>query len=153
MRAVKQTAAHLRNGGAVLTFPAGEIEPDPGVYAGALQALERWTDSAGVFVRFAPETKIIPTFVRGVLWDKAVKHPLTRLKKDRFAREKLGAAFQLLAHIVFDKNPVDVTVQFARPVTVAEVGSTEAAAIHTCVIERMRALVQNPPSGEGIPAL
>ena len=83
---VKKVSAHLRAGGAVLTFPAGEIEPDPDVYPGALEALNGWTDSASVFVRFAPETQIVPLLVRNVLWDKAVKHPLTWLKRSRFDR-------------------------------------------------------------------
>ena len=35
MRAVRQVSAHLRSGGAALTFPAGKIEPDPDVHTGA----------------------------------------------------------------------------------------------------------------------
>jgi len=153
MGAVKKVAAHLRAGGAVLTFPAGEIEPDPDVYKGALKALDRWTDSAAVFVRFAPETKIVPVLVRNVLWDKAVKHPLTWFKRNRMEREALGAALQLLAHMLFDVRPVTVQVHFARPITVEEVGSTEAPAIHTVVLERMRGLLQNPPEAEGVSVL
>jgi hypothetical protein len=149
INAVKQTATHLRNGGAVLTFPAGQIEPDANVYAGARESLNAWTDSAGTFIRFAPQTKIVPAFVRGVLWDKAVTHPLTRLKKDRKEREKLGAAFQLLAHIMLDLNPVQITVQFAPPITVEEAGSTDVSVIHAKVIERMQTLVQHPPEGIG----
>ncbi len=150
MSAVKKAAAHLRNGGALLTFPAGEIEPDPDVYPGALQALTGWTDSAAVFVRFAPETQIVPALVRGVLWDKAVKHPLTIFKRERVERERLGAALQLLAYMLFDVRPVTVRVQFAKPVTVAEVGSSEVTAVHSAVLERMRGLLQNPPEGEGV---
>jgi 1-acyl-sn-glycerol-3-phosphate acyltransferase len=141
MSAVKKGAAHLRAGGALLTFPAGQIEPDAQVYPGALEALNGWTDSAGVFVRFAPETKIVPTFVSGVLWDQAVKFPLTRFKKDREEREKLGAAFQLLAHILFDARPLKVKIQFAKPITLDEVGSKEMAAIHAKIIERMQGLI------------
>jgi hypothetical protein len=151
--AVKKTAAHLRNGGAALTFPAGAIEPDADVYLGALESLADWTDSAGVFVRFAPETKIVPVFVRGVLWEKAVKHPLTRLKKDRLDREKMGAALQLLAHILFNARPLNVTVQFAAPITLDEIGSREIPAIHAKIIARMRALVQAAPDGAGVSAL
>ena len=92
MAAVRQAAAHLKAGGAALTFPAGKIEPDAAVYPGALEALQGWSESAGVFLRFAPQAKIIPTFVRGVLWERAVKHPLTRVKKTRDERERLGAA-------------------------------------------------------------
>lgn len=142
MRAVRQTAAHLKQGGAVLTFPAGQIEPDADVYDGAEDSLAGWTDSAGVFVRFAPETRIVPALVRGVLWDRAVRHPLVYLKRDRFGREKLGAAFQLLAHILFDVRPVDISVQFGAPVTVSGVGSSDAATLHAAVIEEMRGLLR-----------
>ena len=38
MRAVRRISAHLKNGSAALTFPAGEIEPDPTVYPGALDS-------------------------------------------------------------------------------------------------------------------
>jgi hypothetical protein len=141
MSAVRTASAHLKQGGAALTFPAGKIEPDADVYPGALESLGDWSESAGVFARFAPETKIVPTLVRGVLWDKAVKHPLTKMKKERFEREKLGAAFQLLAHILLDKRPLHVTVHFAKPLTLAEIGSTETAAIHAKVIERMQGLL------------
>lgn len=34
---IRQISAHLRNGGAALTFPAGEIEPDPDVHVGAVE--------------------------------------------------------------------------------------------------------------------
>jgi hypothetical protein len=144
MAAVRQAAAHLKAGGAALTFPAGKIEPDTAVYPGAREALQGWSESAGVFLRFAPETKIIPTFVRGVLWDRAVKHTLTRVKKTGEERERLGAAFQLLAHVVFEKRPLHVSVQFAPAVTLAEAGSTDSGAIHALVLERMRELVDAP---------
>ena len=122
MALVRQVSGHLRSGGAALTFPAGEIEPDANVYPGALEALDGWTDSVGVFVRMAPETAILPVLVRGVIWEKTAKHPLTRLKKTRVEREKLAAAFQLLAHVVFDRKPLDVTVQIGVPNHDCEVG-------------------------------
>jgi len=141
MGAVKKGASHVRVGGALLTFPAGQIEPDPQVYPGAIESLRGWTDSAGAFMRFAPHAKIVPVLVSGVLWDKAVKFPLTKIKKTRFDREKLGASFQLLAHILFDARPLKVKVQFAKPITCEEVGSLDAAAIHAKVIERMSGLI------------
>lgn len=147
--AVKRAATHLRNGGAVLTFPAGEIEPDPDVYSGAIEALGNWTDSAGVFLRFAPETKIAPVLVRRVLWDKAVKHPLTLIRSNRKDRERLGTSLQLLSNIMFDTRPITVRVQFAKPISIDEIGSTDMAAIHAAVLKRMRGLIQNPPQGKG----
>jgi putative hemolysin len=151
--AVKKAAAHLRNGGAVLTFPAGKIEPDPDVYPGALEALNDWTDSAGVFLRFASTTQIVPVLVRSVLWDSAVKHPLTRLKKTREEREKLGAAFQLLAHILLNARPLMVKIQIAPPISLAEIGSKELSVTHAAILARMRALLLNPPVGPGVSSL
>lgn len=141
MNAVRQAASHLRNGGSALTFPAGEIEPDPLVYSGALESLSKWTDSAGVFLRFAPQTRIIPVLVSGVIWEKTAHHWLTRLKRTRFEREKLAAALQLLAIITRDARPTTVHVRFARPLTLEEIGSTASNIIHANIIERMQTLI------------
>lgn len=152
MRTVRQVSAHLREGGSVLTFPAGEIEPDPDVYTGAMDALNHWTNSASVFLRFARDTKIVPVLVSGVIWEKTARHWITRLKRTRFEREKLAAALQLLALIIRGARPNTVHVQFARPVTLGEVGSLDAWAIHSVVLERMEELIQTP-RGSGVSVL
>jgi len=153
MNAVRQAANHLRGGGAALTFPAGEIEPDPLVYPGALDSLNKWTDSAGVFIRFARDVKIVPVLVSGVIWEKTAHHWLTNLKRTRQEREKLAAALQLLAIVVRDARPTTVNVQFARPITLDEVGSTDSQAIHKFVIERMRGLIEQKVQDNGVSAL
>lgn len=146
---IRQMSAHLRNGGAALTFPAGEIEPDPDIHPGALESLSTWTDSAGVFVRMAPETPILPVLVRGVIRRKTARHPLTYLRRTREEREKLAAALQLLAHIVFRKKDVHVRVQIGNPICAKDLGTTETKVIHEAVLREMRQLIKNPPVGEG----
>ncbi len=153
MNAVRQVSAHLRNGGSALTFPAGSIEPDPLVYPGALDSLEGWTDSAGVFLRLARDLSIVPVLVSGVIWERTARHWLTRLKRTRLEREKLAAALQLLAIITRDARPTTVHVQFAEPITLEEVGSTDSDAIHAKVIERMQGLIHDKPKDEGVSAL
>lgn len=153
VNAVRRVSAHLKDGGAVLTFPAGKIEPDPDVYDGALDSLKEWTDSAGVFLRFARDVVIVPTLVSGVIWDASARHFLTHLKRDRFEREKLAAALQLLAMVVQDARPTTPHVRFAKPVTLDEVGSTEAAAIHAVVLQRMRGLIDQKQTDDGVSAI
>ena len=153
MSLVRQVSAHLKNGGAALTFPAGHIEPDPNVYPGALESLNDWTDSVGVFVRMAPETAVVPVLVRGVIWERTARHWLVNLKKDREDRERLAAALQLLAHVVFRQKDVHVQVQVGRPIKARELGSTDTTSIHQAVLDEMRRLIQNPPTGDGIPLL
>jgi len=153
MNAVRQVTNHLRNGGSALTFPAGEIEPDPLVYPGALDSLNNWTDSAGVFIRFARDVKIVPVLVSGVIWEKTAHHWLTHLKRTRSEREKLAAALQLLVMIVRDAKPTTVHLQFAKPITLEEIDSTDSQAIHQVVINRMRGLIERMPEDDGVSAL
>ncbi len=149
MTLVRQVSAHLRAGGAALTFPAGHIEPDPDVYPGAVESLKDWTDSVGVFIRMAPETAILPILVRGVVREKSARHPLLATKKMKEEREKLTAALQLLAHVVFKQTDVHVRVQIGRPIYTKDLGSTETQVIHQAVLAEMKRLIENPPEGEG----
>ncbi|MBM3179052.1 MAG: glycerol acyltransferase [Chloroflexi bacterium] len=147
---VRQVTSHLRNGGAALTFPAGHIEPDPDVHEGALDSLQTWTDSAGVFIRMAPETAVLPVLVRSVVWDKAARHFLLGIKKTKEEREKLAATFQLLAHVAFKKKDVHVRVQIGKPIYAKDLGTTETAVIHQAVLVEIKRLIENPSQGEGM---
>jgi putative hemolysin len=153
MKLIRQVSGHLRSGGAALTFPAGEIEPDPDVYPGALDSLQKWTDSVGVFVRMAPETVILPVLVRNVIWDKTANHPLLKIKKTREEREKLAAALQLLAMVMWDAKPVTVTVQIGNAVDPKKIGTTNTQMLHQAVLDEMKSLIENPPQGEGVSVL
>jgi len=148
MTLVRQVSAHLRAGGAALTFPAGRIEPDPDVYPGAVDSLDSWTDSVGVFLRMAPETAILPVLVRGVVRRKSARHPLLKTRKTKEEREKLTAALQLLAHVVFKQTDVHVRVQIGRPIYARDLSSTETQVIRQAVLAEMKRLIENPPDGE-----
>jgi hypothetical protein len=143
----------LRAGGAVLTFPAGQIEPDPDIYEGAVDSLKSWMDSAGVFVRLAPDTVILPVLVRNVIWDKIAKHPFLKVKKTRDEREKLAAALQLLAMVMWNIKPVTVTVQIGKPINPKELGTRDTQIIHQSLLTEMKYLIENPPNGTGVSVL
>jgi len=153
MKLVRQVSGHLRSGGSALTFPAGEIEPDPNVYPGAVDSLQTWTDSVGVFIRMASETVILPVLVRNVIWDKTAKLPLLKVKKTREKREKLAAALQLLAMVALNVRPVTVTVQIGKPIDPKKLGTTDTQVIHQAVLTEMKYLIENPPQGGGVSVL
>jgi len=153
MALVRQVSGHLRGGGSALTFPAGEIEPDPNIYPGALDSLQTWTDSVGVFIRLAPDTLILPVLVRNVIWGKTANHPLLKLKKNRFDREKLAAALQLLAMVMWNASPVAVTVQIGNPIDPKKLGTKDTQVIHQAVLTEMKSLINNPPKSDGVSAL
>ena len=147
--ALKNAAVHLKQGGAILTFPAGQIEPDPALREGAIESLDRWVDSAGLLLRLVPGAVIVPAAVRGVFWDKAAEHPLTRVRREPEDRERLGAALQLLSHLAFGKREARPQVQFGRPISLEEVGSNKLEAIHATLLARMRGLLEAAPQGSG----
>lgn len=95
--ALRAGARHLKNGGALLTFPAGEIEPDPATFgtARAIDSLGHWTDSYALFARLVPRTVFVPALVSGVISPHAQRHPLTRLRRTQRDREKMAAALQI----------------------------------------------------------
>ncbi len=134
---VRQTAAYLRQGGAVLTFPAGQIEPDPQIYQDASEWLDKWTDSVGIFLRLASETKVIPAVVQGVLWKKAIYNPITALKRQRSEADRLGAALQLLLQVLFEIKPVDVCVRFGEAIGLETLGTTDPQVLHQTILQRM----------------
>ena len=146
MTAARQVVAHLKGGGAVLIFPAGKIEPDPDVYDGAEQSLANWSDSVSLFLRLVPETQVVPALVRGVLWEKAVKHPITILRRGLAERERLGAALQLIFQLQFDARPVDVRVEFGYVIRPQGLGASHPDALHGAVLECMRQLLQRQKS-------
>jgi len=146
---VRQVSSYLLNGGAALTFPAGRIEPDPDVHAGAVESLQTWTDSVGVFIRLAPETPILPILVRGVVWEKAANHWLTKIKKTKEEKNRLAAALQLLAYVMLKVKPVSVRVQIGKPIYASDLGSTKTQVIHQAVLSEMKYLIENIPEGHG----
>lgn len=139
---VKRTRKHLGEGGAVLTFPAGKIDPDPGVYRGAREALQQWTDSAGVFLRLCPETVLLPIVVRGVIWTKTANSLIVKiLHHDQKKREKLAAALQLISHVSLGLHPLDVVVQVGEPISFLDVERRNTEEVHHRLLEAIRSLI------------
>ena len=145
MTLVRQVSAHLKKGGAILTFPAGHIEPDPDVYPGAVESLKEWTDSVGVFVRMAPDAAILPVLVRSVVAKKYAHHWLLKIKKTKEEKEKLATALQLLGMVIFGEKPVMVTIQIGKPIYARELGTTNTDVIHQAVLAEMKFLIENAP--------
>jgi putative hemolysin len=93
--ALRQAIAHLRQGGALLTFPAGTIEPDPAIRGAALSEAD-WSSSIDLLARAVPGLAIIPAAVGGVISPKALRHPLSRWFDCQTDREWAAATLQVL---------------------------------------------------------
>jgi 1-acyl-sn-glycerol-3-phosphate acyltransferase len=123
--ALRSAARHLRGGGALLTFPAGQIEPDPLRLPGASASVRAWSASIDLLARLAGELTLLPMIVGGVLAPAALGHPLLRLRRTPAERQWLAAILQLLSPAL---RGTTVRVQIGRPVRVAD-GPVRALAI------------------------
>ncbi len=103
----RSVAGYLKKGGMALTFPAGQIEPDPLVQAGALQSLQTWSESIGLFARLVPDLQIVVAVVGGVFHPAALHNPLTNLRRRPKDQELLAAALQV-AWPTYHRNLVQV---------------------------------------------
>ena len=133
---VRTATRHLRDGGAILTFPGGRIEPDPAVLPGAAEALEGWSVSVDLFARLVPGLAVIPVIVSGVLSPAALRNPLTRLRRRKEDREWLAATLQMMTPAL---RNVTTRVAFGQPV---HVGDPSDRAVSQAVQEDARRLIE-----------
>lgn len=145
MTAVRKAARHLKQGGALLTFPAGKIEPDPAVMPGAINAMSNWSESIAIFVRMVRGLKIITAIVSGVLWPKATYHPLTKLHRKQEDQQRMGAALQALVQSSLPFfRPVNVHVSFGKPLIAADFDNPkDAKAILEGITSQAKLLIQH----------
>jgi len=126
MTVIRSAIRHLKDGGSLLIFPSGKVDPDPAVLPGADQAIERWSPSLEVMVRKVPQTRILVTIVSGVLSKSWVRNPLARLRKEIPDRQMIAEFLQVVQQMVFPRSLLMTpTVFFDHPITPSELGMTD----------------------------
>jgi 1-acyl-sn-glycerol-3-phosphate acyltransferase len=131
LSAIRATASHLRTGGSLLTFPGGNIEPDPALHSDAANCLQHWSDSLDLLARLVPKLTIVPTVTSGVISMNALRHPLSRLYRTAKQREWVAATLQVMLPRYRDTQ---VTLRFGKPIH----STTRPTPL---VIEQMRSLI------------
>jgi hypothetical protein len=144
MGVVRNVVSHLRLGGTILTFPAGQIEPDPISMPGAVESLTGWSESIAIFSRLVPDLKIVVAIVSGVLWPAATQSPVTRLRRQQKDRERMGAALQVLIQITLPSyKPVTTRLVFGRAISPTDIpGSDETVSITGAIKAQAQRLIE-----------
>lgn len=119
MLAIRSMLRHLQQGGCVLIFPSGRLDPDPDALPGAEQALDLWSPSLEILLRRVPQTRIVVAITGGVLAPQVLNHPITRLQKG-WRRQKLAEFLQLMRMVsnpqAYDIHP---RVTFSAPLVLS----------------------------------
>lgn len=118
MGVLRSSIRHLRDGGALLIFPSGHIDPDPAVLPGAWEALQDWSRSVEVMLRRVPDAQVLVTIVSGVLARACTRSPLTRLRRRPQDRQRIAEFIQVIQQMVLERSYALVPdISFAEPLT------------------------------------
>jgi hypothetical protein len=123
---LRDATNHLRQGRALLTFPAGTIEPDPSVRV--VDPLAGWSNSSELFVRLVPETLVLPIAVSGVISRTAHQHRIAKRFADPKEREWAAATLQVLCRHLRDTQ---TRVAIGKPISSGHFN--QRAAIHAAI--------------------
>jgi len=104
MQTVRNAIRHLKNGGALLIFPRGGIEPDPAFMPAPDGEFDHWSRSMEVFLRSVPETQVLVTVVSGVISTKVFNHPFSWFRKSRPDRQRLAFMYQVIRQALSGKE-------------------------------------------------
>jgi hypothetical protein len=123
MGVVRKGIRHLEQGGALLVFARGTIDPDPAFMAGTEDEIPHWSSSLGLFLRKVPQTKMAISMVSGILIPSFVQHPLTALRENRVDKQRISEFFQIIRQLI---NPESLKVSphltFSSPISLLELG-------------------------------
>jgi 1-acyl-sn-glycerol-3-phosphate acyltransferase len=134
---IRAVSRDLRQGGVVLLFPAGRLEPDPAVL-GTRGALRRWSASVDIIRRHAPEAQVVPAAVTGVLSQRAFAHPLTRVRRAPLDRQRVATLIQMMD---MQFRRVTARIAFGEPIA-----SDGDANLNSQLAWRMNQLISDSPS-------
>ncbi|MCZ6530393.1 MAG: 1-acyl-sn-glycerol-3-phosphate acyltransferase [Chloroflexi bacterium] len=149
MEVIRSSIRHLRNGGALLLFPRGKVEPDPAWLPGAMESLSRWSASLGLIARAVPEAKILTTVVSGVLARGSLHNPVTRWPRDPRRRQLLAEIFQVIQQALFPYGiSVSTRLSYGKPIVA---GDQDARELTREIVEYAKQLLNDhltPAGGE-----
>jgi len=124
MAALREGIQHLQRGGVLLVYAHGEVEPDPQLMPeGAMHAITEWSPSIEIMLRKVPEARLLVVIASGMILPIYLTHPVARLRRQPFQRQKLAETLQILSQMANPgKAPVSMHVSFSQPLSAADLG-------------------------------
>ncbi len=108
MVAIRSGIRHLQNGGALLIYPTGIVDPDPDIAPGLAESIGAWSGSLDVLLQHGPRTCFVPVIVSSVLSRRYLNNPLVKIPKTDWEKRKLAEMIQVSWQMLANK-PSDLT--------------------------------------------
>lgn len=125
MAAARASVRHLRNGGLLLLFPTGLVDPDPSFMPGAEVEFDGWSESIEFFTRMVPEVQVVPAIVSGVIGARALQNPLARRQATRRDRQKVAEYLEVIQAMAFGRDlGLKPRLSFGNPINALQAASS-----------------------------
>jgi Acyltransferase len=106
---LRESLRHLADGGLLVTFPRGSIEPDPLLHPqAAIELVAEWSSSVNLLAKYIPGLTVIPAAVGGIFSTRARASWLARRYRTEADRDWMAATLQLMLSTYRDVQPVVV---------------------------------------------
>jgi hypothetical protein len=143
MLVVRSVIRHLKDGGSVLIFPTGRIDPDPALSPEAVNDLGKWSPSIEVILRHVPQTRVLLTVVSGVLSARWRWSPFVRLMGDDHKQRSVAEFLQVIQQMIFPNSiSISPRLTFSNPLTTDDLSLTGQGMLDG-MIEHTRCLMED----------
>ncbi len=139
MNVILKSIRHLQQGGSILLFAHGKIDPDPAFMPNADENLRLWSRSLEIFLDRVPEARVLVTVVSGVLHPRFMHHPITWFRRARDDRQRLAMMAQVIQQMLGRKIEIKARVTFGDLFSVNQVRGKDN--ILPAIIESARKLL------------
>jgi hypothetical protein len=134
---------HLQAGGALLLYGTGLIDPDPEVYPDPEVWIDKWLPSIDLFLRAAPDAKVVISIVSGVVAKRWAHHPITRIMRVDWQQRRLAEFSQVIQQLLLPgRFYLQPHISFSPPIRVDELrGESQGDRLLPAVIARGKSLL------------
>lgn len=147
MFALREAISHLRQGGAILQFGTGTIEPDPAYTSLAQIPLSQWSKSIEIMLRKVQETTLVLASASGVLLKNYLYHPLTRLRSKPVDRRRVAEFFQVIKQLMHPELfNCETSISFSNQIKMADLLKSDDRNLMAGVITRATELLEEHQS-------
>jgi len=123
MAAARAGIRQLKEGGSLLLFGTGRIDPDPALSSEAEEHIDKWSPSIDLFLRMVPQAKVVLSIASGFITQHWLNHPLTHLRKLDWEKRRIAEFGQVLQQLFHPGTLfVSPAISFSSPVIAKELG-------------------------------
>jgi hypothetical protein len=109
MATLREALRYLADGGLLVTFPRGRIEPDPLLHPqAAIESVADWSSSVNLLAKHVAGLTVIPAAVGGMVSARARASWLARRHRTEADRDWMAATLQFMLSAYRDVTPVAV---------------------------------------------